>query len=142
MAISKSTDSSSIRYFLNVRAQRLSSVHVLAFYQFLRIITGLFTTYFGRGSPRYTFWTVAPAFVSHFAFWRELFLIPNSTLSETVHQQTEARAPRCFGCPVSASAHAALSIRGPLRGATAPAECTALPRPHKLLVIFASMDCS
>jgi len=31
------------------------------------------------------------SFVSYFPFWRELLLIPNSTSSETVHQQTGRR---------------------------------------------------
>jgi len=54
----------SIPSLLNVRALISLSVHVLALYQFPRITTGLFILYFGRGSPRYTCWTIAPS--SHF----------------------------------------------------------------------------
>ena len=85
MITSKSTDSSSICYLLNVRALTplvcpcsrflsISVYHYGTFYHLLR-----------KGKPKIHILDCC-SFVSYFVFWRELFFIPNSNISETVHQ--------------------------------------------------------
>ena len=85
MITSKSTDSSFIRYLLNVRAPMpfvcpcscflsIPAYHYGSFYHLLR-----------KGKPKIHILDCC-SFVSYFPFWREILLIPNSTSSETVHQ--------------------------------------------------------
>ncbi len=87
MAISKSTDSSSIRYLLNVRALTPFVCPCSRFLSIPAYRYGSFYHLLWKGKPKIHILDCC-SFVSYFFFWGGLLLIPNSNLSETVHQHT------------------------------------------------------